>query len=159
MKIYQFDLRLGGKYQHPKLVRKRSFEIEQGIQLNSPKGIYELAVNAFHLDTMAEEYVYCLCFDTAIKNILGIFEVSHGSVNSSIVNPREILIRALLCGVSSLILLHNHPSGIPDPSREDIKTTERVQRACQVIGVSLLDHVIVGKDGRYFSFGEAHLLG
>lgn len=145
MKVYLFNLQLNDRYHHPKLVRERSFNYEDGSTFNHPENIYKLAVNVLHMNIKAEEYVYALCLDTALQSIQGIFEISHGSVDSSIVSPREVLIRALLCGASRIILLHNHPSGSLIPSQEDITLTERMKKACNLIGISLIDHIIIGE--------------
>lgn len=79
----------------------------------------------------AEEYTYALCLDTTLQSLQGIFEISHGSIDCSILSPREVLLRALLCGTSRLLILHNHPSGNPKPSKEDIEVTNRMQKACE----------------------------
>nr|WP_283681011.1 DNA repair protein RadC [Parablautia sp. Marseille-Q6255] len=70
--------------------------------------------------------------------------VSKGTVRASLISPREIFIEALHHGAVSILLLHNHPSGIPDPSREDILLTLRVKEAGAMLGVELLDHIIIG---------------
>ncbi len=80
-----------------------------------------------------------------------------GTVNHTPVYPREVVRRALALGASSLVLVHNHPSGDPAPSREDIEMTKQVQDAAAVMGIGLRDHVIVG-NGRWLSFRDAGLL-
>ena len=75
---------------------------------------------------------------------LGFFEVSHGTVNSSIVDPRSVFIRALLSGATSIILCHNHPSGDCTPSKEDVLLTKRIKEGGELLGIELLDHVIIG---------------
>ena len=70
----------------------------------------------------AEEYMHMLCLNTK-NRVIGVFEISHGTVNASIVGTREIFQKALLANAVSIILMHNHPSGDPTPSREDIKDT------------------------------------
>lgn len=70
--------------------------------------------------------------------------ISKGTVNASLVSPREIFIEALRHQAVSILLLHNHPSGIPDPSREDLLLTERVRQAGAMLGIELLDHIIIG---------------
>jgi DNA repair protein RadC len=79
--------------------------------------------------------------------------VSKGSVNAAVIGPREIFIEALRYQAVSVIMIHNHPSGDPEPSREDILLTQRVQEAGILVGVPLLDHIIIG-DGRYISLKE-----
>ena len=84
--------------------------------------------------------------------VIGLFEISHGTVNECLVSPREVLIRALLCGAAAIFLVHNHPSGDPQPSTMDTVVTKRMQQACKMIGIELLDHIIVGD--HYYSFLE-----
>jgi DNA repair protein RadC len=83
-------------------------------------------------------------------------EVSVGSLNQSIVHPRELFKTALLSSAAAIILVHNHPSGDPTPSREDIEITRRLKEAGEILGVKLLDHIIVGSS--YLSFTERGLL-
>ncbi len=87
------------------------------------------------------------------SRLIGETEISKGTVNASIVSPRELFIEALQKNAVSIILLHNHPSGDPEPSREDVLITKRVQEAGYMIGVELLDHIVIG-DNRYVSFKE-----
>ena len=80
---------------------------------------------------------------------------SIGSINASIVEPREMLKASILSNAAKLVMVHNHPSGDVTPSKEDIRVTDRMARVCDLVGIELLDHVIVGADNRsYFSFRE-----
>ncbi len=76
-----------------------------------------------------------------------------GSLNASIVHPREIFREAVKRSAASIICAHNHPSGIPTPSPEDIEVTKRIQEAGYIIGIELLDHVIIG-DHQFISLKE-----
>ena len=87
------------------------------------------------------------------SNPIGIFDVAHGPVDGSYIQPREILIRLLLCGASAAILIHNHPSGDPTPSLDDIDTTSQIEESFDLIGISLLDHIVMGDD-RFYSFRQ-----
>ena len=80
-----------------------------------------------------------------------------GTVNASLISPREVFISALRTGAVSLVVLHNHPSGDPQPSAEDRAVTRRLQRAGEIIGIPLADHIIIG-DNRYYSFMESGCL-
>ena len=82
--------------------------------------------------------------------------ISRVTVNASVTTPREILIEALRCCAVSMVLVHNHPSGDPQPSREDILLTRRVEEAGRMIGIPVLDHIIIG-DGTYVSMKERGL--
>lgn len=83
--------------------------------------------------------------------------ISKGTVNASLVTPRELFVEALKKEAVSMILLHNHPSGAPTPSRDDILTTKRISECGLLIGIELLDHIIIGNNC-YVSFQEENLL-
>lgn len=77
-----------------------------------------------------------------------------GTLGSSMVHPRETFRPAILLGAAALVCAHNHPSGDPQPSREDLQITERLRDAGQLIGITLLDHVVLGHGDRFVSFRE-----
>ena len=85
--------------------------------------------------------------------VLGIYEASKGGIDSSVVDIRIILSVALKCHATQLILVHNHPSGNLSPSSSDQKITENLKKACKLLEISLLDHLIITKNG-YYSFNE-----
>lgn len=122
--------------------------------LNNPQAVAEMLNTVFHLNRQAEEHLYMIAVNTKNKP-LGVFEISHGTVNASFCFPREIFIRALLCGASGIILAHNHPSGDITPSKEDIATYKRIKESGALIGIELLDNIIVG-DG-YLSFEASRI--
>lgn len=105
---------------------------------------------------LTKEHFNILLLNTK-NEVISIENISIGSLNASIVHPREVFIRAIKRSSSAIILLHNHPSGDPTPSQEDIKITKRLQEAGQLIGISVLDHVIIG-NGTYFSLKEKELM-
>lgn len=84
-------------------------------------------------------------------------DVSVGSLNASIVHPREVFAEAVKSGCSTVIFAHNHPSGDPEPSMEDIETTRKLVRAGDILGIKVLDHVIIG-NGIYISLKEKGLI-
>lgn len=132
---------------------KESGENIPGIDiLNQPEKIYEM-FKRLEAHKLAEEHMYMLALGSKCK-LIGLFEVSHGTVNASLVSPREILMRALLCGAVGIVLVHNHPSGDVTPSDDDIKTTERIKNACQLMNVDLFDHIIIGDGYKSFKEGE-----
>jgi len=102
-----------------------------------------------------KEYFFALHLDGK-NRICCVDEVSVGSLNQSIVHPREVFKTALLSSAAAIILLHNHPTGDPTPSREDIEITRRLKEAGEIIGVKVLDHIIIGDS--YVSFVERGLL-
>lgn len=85
--------------------------------------------------------------------------VSIGAINQTIAHPREMLKTSILANAANIILMHNHPSGTLEPSREDTMLTDRMVQVCSLIGIPLLDHIIVGgANGKYFSFKEKGVL-
>jgi len=103
-----------------------------------------------------KEYFYSLHLNSKNRLIREVL-VSVGSLTCSVVHPREVFSQAVRDSTAALIFLHNHPSGDPQPSREDRECTLRLLRAGKIIGIRVLDHVILGY-GDYFSFADAGLL-
>ena len=100
-------------------------------------------------DSIARYYME----DLRHKKLISEMDVSTGTINSTLVSPRELFVEALQKNAVSIILLHNHPSGDPTPSKEDLLTTRRIREAGALIGIELLDHIIIG-DNCYFSLRE-----
>ncbi len=99
-----------------------------------------------------KEYFKIILLDT--KNfIISLEEISVGSLNTSIVHPREIFHLPIKKSAAAIILVHNHPSGDPQPSREDLNVTNRLVEAGKILGILVLDHIIVGEE-KYLSFKE-----
>ncbi len=138
------------------LVKESTVNYTSVKMLSSPEKIVEIMQEVFNLNKFSEEYVYMIALNSKCSPI-GFFQVSHGTVYTSLLQPREVLIRALLVGATGIIICHNHPSGYPIPSEMDIKVTAKLKEACELIGVILYDHIIIGNDS-YLSFQEAKLL-
>lgn len=153
MRITKYRTELDSK-RHNILVKESAINYACD-KLNSPDAIVQMFNNVFGLNHMAEEYVYLVAFSTAYK-VLGVFEVSHGTVNTTLANPREIFIRLLLSGASCFAVCHNHPSGDCTPSDDDIGLTKRLQECANFMGIKFTDHIITGKG--YYSFKENNLL-
>lgn len=122
--------------------------------LDSPDSVCLLANSVFDANRLAEEHVWLIAVNIK-NNPIGVFEVSHGSDCTSIVTPRELFIRLLLCGAHAFFLVHNHPSGDITPSSEDDAVTRRVITSGKTLNVELLDHVIIA-DRMYYSYRESH---
>ena len=84
--------------------------------------------------------------------------ISMGTLNQSLVHPREVLKAAFLSNAASILLFHNHPSGSLNPSKDDIALTSRMQQLCMLAGIPVIDHVILGNGQSYFSFREKKIL-
>ena len=86
-----------------------------------------------------------------MKNIIvKIIDISYGGTNSAQVNPKEIMAEAIKIGAPKILLVHNHPSGDPEPSFADFEITERIEKASKIMGIELIDHIVIG-DGSYES--------
>lgn len=92
--------------------------------------------------------IFCLNTKGALA---GFHEVSHGTLNSASVHPRDVFKRALINNAASVILIHNHPSGDPTPSAEDIFVTKRLSEIGELFGIPIIDHIIIGENSSYYS--------
>ena len=128
-----------------------------GEKITSAERIRRIAVEGLELHLQPTESFFVITLDTKNK-ITGIFEVSRGTLNTSIVHPRDVFQRALLQNANAVILMHNHPSGDVTPSSEDISLTNRLANAGEILGIQVLDHIIVSSEGDSLSFMEDGLM-
>ncbi|HET6498857.1 MAG TPA: DNA repair protein RadC [Coriobacteriia bacterium] len=103
------------------------------------------------------EHFWALALNTK-NHVLRVVEVSIGSLNASIVHPRELFKEAVRLSAASVVVVHNHPSGDPTPSGADIQLTRRLVKAGDVLGIELLDHVVIGDGGSHSSLREMGLM-
>lgn len=129
------------------LVRDPSLRTEIRPIIGSSEDSYRILKDWF-LDNDREEFVVLML--NAKNRVIGINSVSTGTLTSSVVHPREVFKPLILHNAAAVILAHNHPSGDPTPSREDVAITERLKIAGENMGITVHDHIIVG-DGRYVS--------
>lgn len=124
-------------------------------KISSPSDAVEIGRSM--LDGSDREKLLLCCLNTKNEPTkLNI--VSIGSLNSSIVHPREVFKLAILGNSASIILFHNHPSGDTTPSKEDINITERIKEAGKIIGIELIDHIILGDENKYTSLKEKGII-
>lgn len=137
------------------LGRRIHFRVDkENITINSPSDVCDVLMNDMRF--LKKEHFKVILLN--IKNhIISIEDISIGSLNASIVHPREVFRPAIKRSSASIILVHNHPSGDPTPSREDIDVTTRLVEAGNIIGIEVLDHIIFG-NCRYISLKEKHLM-
>lgn len=133
-----------------KLCRESSFLYEPR-RLSNPKEVAKLCRK--FLDDLDREQLIVISVNTKCEPT-NINIVSIGTVNASMCVLREIFKPAVLSNATNIIISHNHPSGDTTPSKEDVMTTERIAKAGDIMGISLLDHIIIGSDEDYYSFGE-----
>lgn len=142
----------------PVLLKERGFLYQTSeTGLCSPKQISDMMQTVFHMELETEEHVYMLAFSSPMK-VLGIFHISHGTINASLLSPREIYLKALLVGAVHIVLCHNHPGGSKNASREDIQATKRIKEAGELLGIKLLDHLVLADNSSYTSLKEGGLL-
>lgn len=124
---------------------------ETGIRLTDPSSVAKCYME--EMRHLKKEQCRLLMFDTKSR-MIGEHILSIGTINTSVLSPREVFITALNLEAVHIILLHNHPSGDPTPSKEDQLVTKRIYEAGLMIGIKLMDHIIIG-DNRYISLKEA----
>ena len=124
---------------------------------SSPEQVTEMA-RTFFDDTDRE--IFAAFYLNGKNQIAGVNEISVGSLNQSIVHPREVFKGAILANAAAVILVHNHPTGDPTPSNEDKEITRRLRDAGDILGIRVLDHVIVGEEetNQFYSFTQHGLL-
>lgn len=135
-----------------KLIKEHSGRYEIEKKITSATDVYNYAKTVIEMDTMAEECFYMITLNT--KNVCtGIFKISQGSLDSTIVHPREVFKRALTNNSSRILVMHNHPSGNITPSKEDIAMTNRLSECGDLLGIKVLDHLIIGEND-FYSFKQ-----
>lgn len=122
--------------------------------IRSPQDAADLMMPRLRYEN--KEHFIALLLSTK-NHVLAIPTISLGSLNASVVHPRELFRAAINHSAAAVILVHNHPSGDPSPSQEDIALTKRLIEAGRILDISVLDHVIIG-DGRYISFKEKGII-
>lgn len=122
--------------------------------IRSPRDAADLLME--QLRYLQKEHFVCLFLNTK-NHIIAQETLSMGSLNSSIVHPREVFRAAIKCSSASVVCAHNHPSGDPTPSPEDIRMTRRLCKAGEIVGIDVLDHIVIG-DGEFISLKEQGLM-
>lgn len=151
--FYEAMLTDGGR---TTLVKDKAVNYEAD-NLRTPLDIVLMMQRLVHMGEIAEERCYMVALNS-ICRVLGVFFLSKGTVNESLLSPRELFMRALLAGAVQVILCHNHPSGDVTPSEADIRVTKKIEDVGEMLGIRLADHIIIGSNS-YLSFKEAGLLG
>lgn len=125
----------------PELIERKKVVFEE--MITTPKSIVGIVNEIFNAKNRTEEYVWLVVLNINNK-IIGVFEVAHGTVSKSVISPREIIMKSLLCGATGMILIHNHPGMKSFPSLDDIKFTDRLEKACKLMDLKLVDHIVIG---------------
>lgn len=135
--------------------RAATWRSSQRPTISTPEDVIELCASQFR--GLDREHFWALALNTK-NQLLKMVEVSVGSLNASIVHPRELFKDAVKVSAASIVVVHNHPSGDPTPSGADIQLTRRLVKAGDVLGIELLDHVVIGDGGEHASLRDLGLM-
>ena len=135
-------------------IRKRKYRGKAPPVVKGPEDAYRLVRK--QLESADREHFLVILL-TSKNTVIGVETISVGTLNASIVHPREALKPAIINSAAAIVLAHNHPSGVPTPSADDITITKRIKKAGEILGIDVLDHVIIGK-GTFQSLKELGVL-
>lgn len=134
------------------LVKEKVERYELPKKIGCPEDVYRAITVITSVEEEAQEVFGVLILNTKLK-IVAVHEISRGTLNSFMIHPREVFKPAVLHNAAAIVCFHNHPSGDPEPSKEDIEITKRLIEAGKTMKIEILDHIIVGDD-RYTSLKE-----
>ena len=135
-------------------IRMAQAKAKEGLSFHRPDSVADYYMERFRHENV--EYIMLLLLDCGM-HLIEEHILSKGTVNASLISPREVFICALQMQAAGIMLLHNHPGGNPVPSDNDFKVTERIRKVGVLTDIPLLDHIIIG-DNKYFSFKESKLM-
>lgn len=134
--------------------RMAQAKAKDGLCFRRPDSVADYYMERFRHENV--EYILLLLVDCGMR-LIEEHVLSKGTVNASLISPREVFIHALQVQAAGVMLLHNHPGGNPVPSDNDLRVTERIRQVGTLTDIPLLDHIIIG-DNKYFSFKESKLI-
>ena len=134
--------------------RMAQAKAKRNLSFHNPASVADYYMERFRHESV--EYIMLLLFDSGL-HLIEEHILSKGTVNASLVSPREVFIHALQTQAAGIMLLHNHPGGNPLPSENDIRATKRIGQIGILTDIPLYDHIIIG-DNQYFSFKESNLM-
>ncbi len=135
-----------------RVVRESRAKLEH---TNCPHAVVECIKK--EMQSFDREYLVMVLLDVR-NNVIGIEEVAKGTTSYAPINTREVFKAAMLCNAEAIVLFHNHPTGDPTPSPQDIEATKMLKKASELMQIVLLDHIIVGYNGTYLSMKEKGVL-
>ena len=127
------------------------------IRLTSSQAVYDFIIENWDLSTIQLYEEFKVIYLNRHNNVLGVYTISRGGIAGTVVDPKLVFAIALKVAASSLILVHNHPSGNLQPSEADKSITKRLKQAGKLLEVNVLDHLIVTAES-FFSFADVHYL-
>lgn len=107
-----------------------------------------------HLSELPQEEMHALYLNSQ-NQVIGTYQIHKGTQTNCIISPADIIRPALLCNATGIIIAHNHPSGDCNPSKDDLDITEKINNACELMKINLLDHIIIG-DNKFYSIKKKH---
>lgn len=131
------------------------FNYEKVESLNTPDNVVNLMTDVFNLDKKISEEIFAIALTTDSKP-LHFFRLNRGTINTSLFDTRGLMISLLLANASTFVVVHNHPSGSITPSKPDIEITQKLNKAADLLGLTFVDHIIVGATGNHYSFMEVY---
>jgi DNA repair protein RadC len=131
-----------------RLIKEHSGLYDLDKKITSSTQAADICRQLYDMHELSYEKMIILTLDTQLQ-VVGCFEVARGTIDESVIYPREIATRALLTNAKAVILAHNHPSGKPKPSAADINMTKKVKDVLTMLGMNLLDHIIVAHEKTY----------
>jgi DNA repair protein RadC len=137
------------------LAKRENLEAdEESFDIKNPEAVFKLMSSS--IKDKAKEHFKLILLNSRNKKI-GISTISIGTLTTSLVHPREVFKDAIMHSAASVILAHNHPSGDPEPSEDDLKITRKLVESGKILGVEVIDHIIIGKTN-FYSFREKGLI-
>jgi len=137
-----------------RLVREKAVK---SYKANSSTATPKIIQEILKIDTYSTEVFGVICNDTS-NRVIGLHIIGKGLINQCSVSTAEVCKVALLNNAHNVILFHNHPAGTLTPSEDDLKITRKIQAACKLLDIKVIDHIIMGIDGESYSFAENHQL-
>ena len=122
--------------------------------IKSSEDVYFHLLKFFPEDTIALHETFVVGYLNRANRLIGVYELSKGGITGTVADPRLVLSVALKTVATGIILAHNHPSGNLQPSIQDKEITRKIQEACKLLDITLLDHLIVVSDGAFYSFAD-----
>jgi DNA repair protein RadC len=126
--------------------------------IKSSTDAYFHLLKFFPEETISLQESFVVLYTNRANRIIGVYELSKGGITGTVADPRLVLSVALKTAATGIILSHNHPSGNLQPSLHDKDITKKIQEACKLLDITLLDHLIVVPEDDYFSFADEGLL-
>lgn len=140
-----------------RVVKEKDGRYDLKRKIKNLENVKDVFIEVLDLAKRAEEVFAIITLDSKAQ-ITVVFEVSIGTLSSSLVSPREVFKRAILQNASAILIGHNHPSSIPDPSNDDTQVTKKLIKAGDIIGIKVMGHIIVGYRDNYVSMKERNLI-